>query len=84
VHRRLYEAHHNAQEPEDPELTLKPVLNNTWKNEVTKKHYHNGKWEHNKIEGKECWSCCMNSEFNSKGCQGVKVDKKKWILSSYT
>lgn len=44
VYRKLYEIQHVTQEPEDPELTLKPRLNDTWKNEVFKKYYHNGKW----------------------------------------
>lgn len=61
VYRRLYEAQHIAKEPEDPELTLKPDMSKTLQNLKTKKYYHNGKWEMNKIEEKESWSCCMNS-----------------------
>jgi hypothetical protein len=29
------------------------------------------------------WSCCGNSEKESKGCVVSKKDKHKWILSSY-
>jgi hypothetical protein len=38
----------------------------------------------NQIEKEEGWSCCMNSEKTSEGCVAVKVDKQKWVLSSYT
>ena len=88
VHRKVWEAQHIAEEPDDPELTMKPYLNDAvWKSQITKKYYHNGKWEQRRDERdkiKGSWSCCMNSDQASDGCQAVKVDKKKWILSSYT
>jgi len=31
VYKKLYETKHNAKEPEDPELTLRPHLNDSWK-----------------------------------------------------
>lgn len=61
VYRRMYEVQHIAQEPEDPELTLRPDMTRTLQNTKGRKYYHNGKWENNKFEGKECWSCCMNA-----------------------
>lgn len=84
VYKRIYELQHNAQEPDDPELTLKPNLSKTLQATKHKKYYHNGKWEQNKFDGEESWSCCMNSDKESEGCVGVIVDKDKWILSSYT
>jgi hypothetical protein len=68
----------------DPELTLRPDTTKTLRVTKTRKYYHNGKWEMNPIEKCESWSCCMNADKNSEGCVAVKVDKSKWILSSYT
>ena len=71
-------------EPVDPELTLRPNVTKTLKVTATTKYHHNGKWALSAVEKAECWSCCMNGEKESEGCVGVKVDKSKWILSSYT
>jgi hypothetical protein len=71
-------------EPVDPELTLRPNTSKTLRNTKSTKYYHNGKWQMNPVEKEECWSCCMNNEKGSEGCVAVKVDKQKWVLSSYT
>ena len=84
VYRKLYEAQHIKEEPEDPELTLRPNMQKTLRVTKHKKYYHNGKWELNQIEKKECWSCCMNKQKDSDGCVAVIHDPTKWILSSYT
>jgi len=70
VHKKLYEYRHNAVEPVDPELTLKPNMKKTLQQEWYKKYYHNGVWEKSRIDRKEreCWSCCMNAEKDSQGC----------------
>mmetsp|Transcript_30122 Transcript_30122/g.22386 ORF Transcript_30122/g.22386 Transcript_30122/m.22386 type:complete len:115 (+) Transcript_30122:512-856(+) len=70
VFKKLYQYRHNAVEPVDPELTLKPNMEKTIMKTAEKKYYHNGKWEVNRfdIKQRECWSCCMNKEFESQGC----------------
>lgn len=84
VFKKMYEAQHIAKEPEDPQLTLKPDMTRTLKNTKQRAYYHNGKWELNRLDNKESWSCCMNSDKDSEGCVTVVKDKQKWILSSYT
>lgn len=76
--------HIEEMEIPDPELTLKPNVTKTLRITATTKYHHNGKWAMSAVEKYECWSCCMNSDKDSDGCVGVKVDKSKWILSSYT
>lgn len=66
----------------DPECTLRPDLSKTIKNTKVRKYFHNGKWEMNKIEKTECWSCCMSSYKASDGCVANIKDKHKWILSN--
>lgn len=77
-------AHYEEKDIPDPELTLRPDTTKTLRVTKTTRYYHNGKWEMNPIEKEDTWSCCMNSDKNSEGCVAVKVDKSKWILSSYT
>eukprot|EP00347_Sterkiella_histriomuscorum_P001226 403372845 len=84
VFKKMYEAQHIAKEPEDPQLTLKPDMTRTLKNTKQKQYYHNGKWELNRFDNQECWSCCMNADKDNEGCVAVVKDKQKWILSSYT
>ena len=51
---------HDAAVPDDPELTLKPDLKKTIRENKGKERYHNGKYEENKFDskGKKAWSCC--------------------------
>jgi len=72
--------------PDDPELTLKPDMKKTLKSEKIKVREHNGKYEVQKFcdKGKEAWSCCQCRDKEAEGCVVKVVDKKKWILSSYT
>jgi len=85
VFKTLQEKKHiEEMEPIDPELTLRPDTTKTLRQTKGTKYYHNGKWEMNQIEKEESWSCCMNADKTSEGCVAVKVDKQKWVLSSYT
>ena len=34
------------------------------------------------IEKVEAWSCCMNTDKNSQGCQRTKINKMKWNLTN--
>lgn len=69
---------HIAQEPEDPELTLMPNINDAFQSSKSKKYHHTGKWESDKFGSKKqkgCWSCCMNADETNEGCVAVIVDK---------
>lgn len=59
-------------------------MTKTLRDTKERKYYHNGKWELNRIDNEECWSCCMNADKESEGCVAVIKDKQKWILSSYS
>ena len=60
-------------------------MSKTLVKDVVHKRIHTGKYEVNKFskKGKMAWSCCQNKDENSEGCVVQKVDKQKWILSSY-
>jgi len=65
-------------------LTFKPDMEQTLRNEKYNKQYHNGKWGTNAIsKDKEVWSCCMNEEAKSAGCNKIEIDPKRWNLASY-
>ncbi len=82
VTRRLWEKKHVAEEPYDPELTLKPKL--TVGSKRSKVYYHTGKWEESKWEeGEWAWSCCQNSEEQGEGCNSKLVDPDKYNLVSF-
>ena len=85
VTRLIYEKLHNAQVPDDPELTLKPDCSKTLRNEKFKERFHNGKYEVNKFntKGKKAWSCCQSKHEEDEGCQYTIVDRKKWCLTSF-
>ena len=94
VFKRMYEKKHKAEEPHDPELTLKPSLGQSLENTKQKKYHHTGtwgKWQWKKLDPtkppvlseKEYWSCCMNKDKDSEGCVAKIKDKKRWILSSH-
>lgn len=51
VFKKMYEVQHIAQEPEDPQLTLRPDMTKTLKNTKHKQYYHSGKWEQNRTAG---------------------------------
>ena len=93
VYKKMYETKHMQEEPEDPQLTLKPDMSRTLRNTRHKKYHHTGKYgkcEWIKPENKpavqsekQYWSCCMNGDPDSEGCVAKVKDKQKWILSSH-
>ena len=53
------------------------------------KYYHPGKYREFKYENKSkksetflAWSCCNNTEKDSKGCQRIKINKHRWNLDN--
>ena len=52
--------------------------------DIIRTYYHNGSWENNKINDNEyCWSCCMNSNINSQGCQLKSFNTAQWQVCGY-
>ncbi|GAB5355659.1 hypothetical protein AAMO2058_000224500 [Amorphochlora amoebiformis] len=41
--------------------------------DIERKYHHPGKWGHSSIEECEVWSCCMNTERESRGCEVLEV-----------
>jgi len=39
---------------------------------------HTGVWEYSELEGCEVWSCCMNTERDSRGCSKTVTEKSRW------
>ena len=85
VTRMINQHLHDADVPDDPELTLKPNCSKTIKKTKTKVYYHNGKYEVNKFDpkGKMAWSCCQAKHEDACGCQIKIVDAHKWCLETY-
>ncbi len=72
------------KEAPDPELTLKPDVKKTIRNNKQKVYYHTGKWEPNKWEDDEyCWSCCMSSQEVGTGCSIKIVDPDRLNIASF-
>eukprot|EP00164_Ancoracysta_twista_P004141 GFYU01005567.1.p1 GENE.GFYU01005567.1~~GFYU01005567.1.p1 ORF type:complete len:313 (-),score=51.11 GFYU01005567.1:97-1035(-) len=48
-------------------------------------YHHTGTWEQNQFDskGRKAWSCCMNGNFDSPGCQGVWRDLDQWNYESF-
>jgi len=60
--------------------SFRPNLSLTTANRRYREYYHEGKWSCNDIEQRFCWSCCMNNEHKSKGCQARTVNPDSWCL----
>jgi len=60
------------------EETFKPNMKKTIKHRKVKVYYHDGAWVHSQVAQKEAWSCCMNEDYNSKGCCIKKRDLDRW------
>ncbi|KAL4468592.1 hypothetical protein ABPG74_005095 [Tetrahymena malaccensis] len=91
VYRLTYEAKLRINQiQQDPKVTFKPQL---YKPDEDKriKATHSGVYQKFGFEkdanGQQkdhyAWSCCMNAEKDSQGCNRQVIDKKKWIYASY-
>lgn len=60
--------------------SFRPNLTLTSTNRKYKESFHRGKWAYNEIEGRFCWSCCLNNSQKSKGCENKTINPDAWCL----
>lgn len=60
--------------------SFRPNLSLTSADRRYKESFHQGKWAFNEIEQRFCWSCCLNNEQKSKGCESRTVNPDSWCL----
>ena len=64
-------------------LTFKPDLSKTLASRRKRVYHHTGKWEKSKFEDQEAWSCCMNYDKDSEGCNVKIVDLDRYNVVSF-
>ena len=65
---------------------FKANLSLTQKGKISVEWSHTGVWQKYGPAGDEetwAWSCCMNEDRNSRGCNHAIRDKNRWNLSSF-
>lgn len=85
VTKTLYEETHKKKldEAESKELTFKPDLTRTLASRRKRVYHHTGKWEKSKFEDEEAWSCWMNFDKDSEGCNVKIVDLDRLNVVSF-
>ena len=48
------------------------------KYDIIRDYYHSGKYEFNEMYQEKCWSCCMNQNAYSQGCEVQKRNTALW------
>jgi hypothetical protein len=46
-------------------------------------HHHPGAWVYSDVEGCNIWSCCLNFQHDSRGCEGQVVNPDRWCTIGY-
>jgi len=60
--------------------SFRPNLALTTQDRRYKEHFHEGKWCYNELEQRFSWSCCMNNDQKSKGCEMKVRNPDSWCL----
>jgi len=58
--------------------SFRPNLALTTVDRRYKEYSHKGTWSFNAIEEKPVWSCCLNEDENSRGCEGRIYNPDSW------
>eukprot|EP00744_Colponema_vietnamica_P009898 GILI01014036.1.p1 GENE.GILI01014036.1~~GILI01014036.1.p1 ORF type:complete len:320 (-),score=35.59 GILI01014036.1:127-1086(-) len=84
VHKRLEETLRKtkAYQEEEP-ACFDPDMSKTNVSRKYKAYFHPGRYEYSAIEQRDCWSCCMNFDADSKGCSFHIRNPDSWCLTSY-
>eukprot|EP00397_Hematodinium_sp_SG-2012_P035456 GEMP01038144.1.p1 GENE.GEMP01038144.1~~GEMP01038144.1.p1 ORF type:complete len:338 (+),score=63.41 GEMP01038144.1:88-1101(+) len=59
---------------------FRPNLALTTQDRRYKEYSHIGKWSFNTLEQRFCWSCCMNLEHKSRGCEVRVSNPDSWCM----
>lgn len=70
----------NKSEVIDSGATFKPDVAQTLRSRKTKAYSHTGVWGACSASKHACWSCCMSTVQDSRGCQSRLVDPDRWVL----
>jgi len=63
--------------------SFRPNLSLTSQDRRFKTFYHPGTWAWNEIETRFCWSCCLNFDQGSKGCEHKVVNPDAWCTLGF-
>jgi len=63
--------------------SFRPNLCLTCQDRRYKEYYHAGTWTYSEAEKRYCWSCCMNFDENSKGCESKVINPDAWCTLGF-
>eukprot|EP00929_Paragymnodinium_shiwhaense_P004955 TRINITY_DN10627_c0_g1_i2.p1 TRINITY_DN10627_c0_g1~~TRINITY_DN10627_c0_g1_i2.p1 ORF type:complete len:367 (+),score=107.46 TRINITY_DN10627_c0_g1_i2:109-1209(+) len=63
--------------------SFKPTIALTAQDRRYKVYRHAGAWTWNAAEKRFCWSCCMNFQEDSRGCEYGVVNPDAWCVQGY-
>jgi len=63
--------------------SFRPNLSLTSQDRRYKVFFHPGTWAWNEIETRFCWSCCLNFDQGSKGCEHKVVNPDSWCTLGF-
>merc|ERR1712066_509140 len=63
--------------------SFRPNLCLTTQDRRYKEYFHKGTWSWNESEKRYCWSCCLNFNENSKGCECRVVNPDAWCTLGF-
>jgi hypothetical protein len=79
----FYNKPKNDEYEDKANLTFKPDLTKTLASRRRRVYHHTGLWEKSKFEDEEAWSCCMNYDKDSEGCNVKIVDMDRYNVVSF-
>jgi len=63
--------------------SFRPNLALTTQDRRYKEYYHPGSWKTNDIEKRSFWSCCLNYDESSRGCEHKVINPDAWCTLGY-
>ncbi|KAF4664435.1 hypothetical protein FOZ61_000823 [Perkinsus olseni] len=63
--------------------SFRPNLSLTTQDRRYREHYHPGAYDMIEVEGKRAWSCCLNYDSDSRGCEYRVINPDAWCLLGF-
>ncbi|KAF4690278.1 hypothetical protein FOZ60_000438 [Perkinsus olseni] len=63
--------------------SFRPNLSLTTQDRRYREHYHPGAYDMIQVEGKRAWSCCLNYDSDSRGCEYRVINPDAWCLLGF-